>query len=73
MWYTDKEFWKKVFARALRSFFQGALYGIGENVLVQDFNWKIIAGASIGMFIISVCTSVLAGVPEYEDNNADNN
>ena len=64
-WWKDRAFWEAVFGRALRSLFQGALWGIGENVIVQDFNWKIILGASLGYAFISVCTSVAAGMPEY--------
>ena len=67
MWYEDKKWWKKAFDRAIRSLAQGVLLGIGENVIVQDFDWKIILGASIGMFIISIFTSIAFGLPEYSN------
>lgn len=67
MWYTDKEFWKKAFARALRSLAQGILIGIGEIVVIQDMNWVVALGTGAGMFVISILTSIAMGVPEYED------
>lgn len=68
-WWKYKSFWEAVFGRALRSFFQGMLWGIGENIVVWDFNWKIILGASFGMAIVSVATSVAIGIPEYKEGN----
>jgi hypothetical protein len=67
MWYEDKKWWKQALDRAIRSFAQGVLLGIGENVIVQDFDWKMILGASIGMFIISIFTSIAFGLPEYKE------
>ena len=67
MWYTDKKWWKMALDRALRSAAQGVLFGIGENVVVQDFNWKIIGGATLGMFIASMATSIALGIPEYKE------
>lgn len=67
MWYEDKKWWKMAFDRAIRSAAQGMLVGIGENVAVQDFNWKIICGAALGMFIASVATSIAFGIPEYKE------
>lgn len=68
-WWKDKEFWEAVFGRMIRSFFQGMLWGIGENIVVWDFNWKIILGASLGMAIASVATSIVAGIPEYKEES----
>lgn len=68
-WWKDMVFWEAVFGRALRSFFQGALWGIGENLIVWDFNWKVVVGASLGFALISVCTSIVAGVPEYKEGD----
>ena len=67
MWFKDKDFWMKALSRALRSAAQGILVGIGENVAVQDFNWKIIVGTAIGMFIASMATSIGLGIPEYDN------
>lgn len=67
MWITDKKWWLMALERALRSLAQGVLLGIGENVAVQDFNWKVIVGAGIGMFIVSIFTSVAFGLPEYKE------
>ena len=71
MWYKDKEFWQKALGRALRSAAQGASVGIGENLVVWDFNWKLILGMTIGMFIASFATSIGFGIPEYEKNNEE--
>ena len=67
MWYSDKGWWKMALDRAIRSLAQGALVGVGENVCVQDFDWKFIVGAGVGMFIISIATSVAFGLPEYKE------
>lgn len=67
MWITDKKWWLMALKRALRSLAQGVLLGIGENVVVQDFNWKMIVGAGVGMFIVSIATSVAFGLPEYKE------
>lgn len=66
-WWKNKSFWEAVLGRALRSFFQGALFGIGENLIIWDFDWKIILGASLGMAFLSVCTSIVKGCPECKE------
>lgn len=64
---TDKEFWLKALDRAVRSLAQGVLLGIGENVCAWDFDWKYIVGAGLGMFVLSIFTSIAFGMPEYND------
>ena len=66
MWFKDKDFWMKALGRALRSAAQGVLVGIGENVAIQNFDWKLIVGTALGMFVASIATSIALGVPEYD-------
>lgn len=68
MWYEDKTWWKMALDRALRSLAQGVLVGVGENVCVLDFDWRFIVGAGVGMFIISIFTSIAFGLPEYKED-----
>ena len=67
MWLTDKNFWKKALARALRSLAQGLLVGIGEVVVIQDVDWRLALGSGALMFVVSILTSIALGVPEYEE------
>ena len=72
MWYKDKKWWDVALDRVFRSMAQGVLFGIGENVVVWDFNWKIILGAAIGMGIASLATSITLGIPDYDgDSNKE--
>lgn len=67
MWYTDKEWWKKALDRAIRSFAQGILVGIGECVMIQEVNWVVAIGTGGLMAVVSVLTSIAFGMPEYKE------
>lgn len=67
MWYTDKEWWKKALDRAIRSFAQGILVGIGECVMIQEVNWVVAIGTGGLMAVVSVLTSIAFGLPEYKE------
>jgi len=67
MWYTDKEFWKKALGRAIRSVAQGALTGIGTSAILSEVDWKWVLSSACLMGIVSLCTSMALGMPEYED------
>lgn len=67
MWYADKEWWKKALDRAIRSFAQGILVGIGECVMIQEVNWVVAIGTGGLMAVVSVLTSIAFGMPEYKE------
>lgn len=67
MWYTDKNWWKKALDRAIRSFAQGILVGIGECVMIQEVNWVVAIGTGGLMAVVSVLTSIAFGLPEYKE------
>lgn len=67
MWYTDKDWWKKALDRAIRSFAQGILVGIGECVMIQEVNWVVAIGTGGLMAVVSVLTSIAFGLPEYKE------
>jgi hypothetical protein len=64
---TDKEWWKKALDRAIRSFAQGILVGIGECVMIQEVNWVVAIGTGGLMAVVSVLTSIAFGMPEYKE------
>ena len=65
MWYKDKSWWAKALERAIRSFAQGILVGIGECVLVEEVHWLLALSTGGLMFIVSLLTSIAFGMPEY--------
>lgn len=67
MWYTSKQWWKKALDRAIRSFAQGILVGIGECVMIQEVNWVVAIGTGGLMAVVSVLTSIAFGLPEYKE------
>lgn len=69
MWYADKEWWKKALDRAIRSFAQGILVGIGECVMIQEVNWVVAIGTGGLMAVVSVLTSIAFGLPEYKEDD----
>lgn len=71
MWYKDKKWWEKAFDRAIRSFAQGILVGIGECVVIQQVNWVMAVSTGGLMFIVSLLTSIACGLPEYNGGLGD--
>lgn len=69
MWYEDKRFWKAAFSRALRSIAQGAITGIGASAALYEVDWKYCVGSALLMGVVSICTSIALGVPEYEEDD----
>lgn len=63
----NKEFWKAVGIRALRTACQSAVALVGTNAVgVTDVNWVGVASGAALSAILSVLTSVAAGLPEAE-------
>ena len=58
------EFWKATLVRALKTVCQTAVATIGSAVVLTDVNWVMVFSASVLAGILSVLTSVSAGLPE---------
>ena len=65
----NKEYWiewiKKAGIRAIKTFAQSAVAGIGVGCAIHEVNWKIIFSVATVAAIASLFTS-LAGLPEVD-------
>ena len=59
-----KEFLKAATARAIKTISQTAIATIGTSAVMSDVNWAVVASASVLSGILSILTSVVAGLPE---------
>lgn len=64
--YTNKEFWKAVGNRALRTFFQGIAAALPATALINQVDWKTILLTGAFSTVASVVTSCAFGVPEVD-------
>lgn len=63
--------WAKAAAvRAIRTFAQTAVAGIGVAAVMQDVNWAYVGSAALLAGVLSVLTSI-AGLPEVETNEEE--
>lgn len=60
------EFTKATMIRAIKTVCQTAVATIGTAVVLSDVNWQMVVSASILSGILSVLTSIAAGLPEVE-------
>ena len=60
------EFTKATIIRAVRTIAQTAIATIGTAVVLSDVNWQMVVSASVLAGILSVLTSIAAGLPEVE-------
>ena len=60
------EFWKATMIRAIKTVCQTAVATIGTAMVLTDVNWQMVVSASILAGILSVLTSIAAGLPEVE-------
>lgn len=60
----SKKFWECALARCIRTVCQTALATISTGAVLADINWILVASSSCLAGIISILTSVVAGVPE---------
>lgn len=63
---TNKEFWRATAVRAIKTVCQTAIATIGTTVLIEEVNWIAVASASLLSGILSVLTSIVAGLPEVD-------
>ena len=60
---------KKAGVRAIKTVAQAAVAMIGTAAVVQEVDWKMVAGAAVLAGILSLLTS-LAGLPELDTEGA---
>ena len=63
---TNKEFWRATAVRAIKTVCQTAIATIGTTTLIEEVNWIAVASASLLSGILSVLTSIVAGLPEVD-------
>ena len=60
----NKDFWRATAIRAIKTVCQTAIATIGTASVLSEVNWLFVASASILSGILSVLTSIVAGLPE---------
>ena len=60
----NKDFWRATAIRAIKTVCQTAIATIGTASVLSEVNWLVVASASILSGILSVRTSIVAGLPE---------
>ena len=62
----NKEFWKAALIRAIKTICQTAIATIGSAMVITDVNWIYVLSASALAGILSILTSLSAGLPEVQ-------
>lgn len=63
----NKIWWKAAGIRAIKTFAQALIAGIGTGVALLEVNWSYALSVAAVAAILSLLTS-LAGLPEVEDD-----
>ncbi len=63
----NKNFWKAAVIRAIKTVCQTAVATIGTASVMGDVNWLMVGSASLLAGILSILTSVAAGLPEVNN------
>ena len=63
---TNKDFWKATLIRAIKTICQTAVATIGTTTMIGDVNWALVLSASSLAGILSILTSISAGLPEVK-------
>lgn len=63
----NKEFWKAAAIRAIKTVAQTAVSTIGTTALLTEVNWGVVVSASALAGVLSILTSVAAGLPEVPE------
>ena len=59
-------FWKCALIRAIKTICQTAIATIGSAMVLTDVHWTYVLSASALAGILSILTSIAAGLPEVE-------
>lgn len=62
-----KTFLKYAGVRALKTFCQSIVALIPAGVTIDAVDWRVVLGTSALAAILSICTSVVLGLPETEE------
>ena len=62
----NKQFWKAIAIRAIRTFLQVVLAVWTAGTLITEVDWKMLLLSAVSASIYSVLTSLLTGLPEVE-------
>lgn len=62
----NKDFWRATLIRAIKTICQTAVATIGTTALIEDVNWALVLSASALAGILSILTSISAGLPEVK-------
>lgn len=62
-------FWKAAGIRAIKTICQTAVAMIGTAVVLEEVAWVQVLSASVLAGILSILTSVAAGLPEVEGDS----
>lgn len=63
----SKELMKAALIRALRTVCQTAVATIGTAAVMEAVDWKFVVSASVLAGVISILTSISAGLPEVKE------
>lgn len=63
---TNKDFWRATLIRAIKTICQTAVATIGTTTVIGDVNWALVLSASALAGILSILTSISAGLPEVK-------
>ena len=63
-----KDFLKFAGIRALKTFCQSVLAMIPLGISINEVSWGAVLGTSLLASILSLCTSVVTGLPEIKEN-----
>ena len=61
---TNKTFWEATLIRAIKTICQTAVATIGTSTMVGEVNWPMVISTSALAGILSILTSIAAGLPE---------
>ena len=65
----NKQFWNYAIGRAFRTFLQGFVTLLGTDAVnIIDVPFASICGVACTMALVSLCMSMIARLPEEDDN-----
>lgn len=62
-------FWDKALARALRTAIQAILGSLAGCAVIQDMDPKLVLSTTLVTVLVSILTSMVAGLPEISDED----